>query len=127
MSQRHGLSIGFQRADNELYLSMRISGKLTHEDYEIIFPVVESAVAAIEGAAVKVLVDLTAFEGWEIRAAWDDLKLGLKHGKDFEKIAIYGNENWEQKAARIGSWFISGEIEYFEKEKDAIDWLTGPA
>jgi hypothetical protein len=27
-------------------------------------------------------------------------------------------------AAKIGSWFISGEMKYFEDEDDAIEWLN---
>ena len=72
---------------------------------------------------VKVLIDGTELEGWEARAAWDDFKLGLKHGSEFDKIAIFGNKNWQQITARIGSWFISGEVRYFEHMDDALSWL----
>jgi len=30
---------------------------------------------------------MTELQGWELRAAWDDFKIGLKHGGDFEKVA----------------------------------------
>ena len=56
--------------------------------------------------------------------AWDDFKLGLKHGNEFEKIAIYGNKNWQEITAKIGAWFISGEVKYFESEDDALAWLN---
>jgi hypothetical protein len=73
---------------------------------------------------VKALIDGTEFEGWELRAAWDDLKLGLKHGNEFEKVAIYGNKNWPKITAKIGSWFIAGEVKYFQSAEEAIDWLN---
>jgi hypothetical protein len=41
----------------------------------------------------------------------------------FEKIAIYGNKNWQQITARVGSWFISGEVRYFEDMDEALTWL----
>ena len=38
---------------------------------------------------------------------------GLKHG----------NKNWQQITARVGSWFISGEVRYFEDMQEALAWL----
>lgn len=120
----HKLSIDFERDNNELYLKMKIMGKLTHDDYQTITPMFESALAEVTQPKVKALVDITELEGWEARAAWDDFKLGLKHGNEFEKIAIYGNKKWQEIGAKIGSWFISGEIKYFENRDDALNWLT---
>jgi hypothetical protein len=122
--QRHGLSVGIDRIDDKFYLSLKAQGKLTHHDYEIITPMIDSALAEVSAPKVRALIDGTEFEGWELRAAWDDFKLGLKHGKDFEKIAIYGNKDWQKLAATIGQWFISGEVQYFEDEQAAINWLN---
>ena len=90
---RHGLSIGIERVGNEFFLSLTAVGRLTHADYETITPIIDSALDGVQEPKVKVLVDGTEMEGWEPRAAWDDFKLGLKHGSEFEKVAIYGNRN----------------------------------
>jgi hypothetical protein len=39
-------------------------------------------------------------------------------------VAIYGNKQWQELAAKLGSWFISGEIRFFNNEDDAISWLN---
>jgi len=122
-TERHGLSIGIERVDNSFYLSLKAIGKLTHQDYQVITAMIDAAVKEVTEAKIKALFDVTEMEGWELRAAWDDFKLGLKHGSEFEKIAIYGNKHWQEIIANIGSWFISGEIEYFEKHQQAVDWL----
>jgi len=122
--KKHGLSIGIERVDNNFFLSLKAVGKLTHEDYETITPMIGSALNEIREPKVKVLIDGTEMEGWELRAAWDDFKLGLKHGGEFEKIAIFGNKNWQEITAKIGSWFISGEIKYFDNNDDALIWLS---
>lgn len=70
---------------------------------------------------IKCFADLTELEGWELRAAWDDFKIGLKHGSEFEKVAIVGNKCWEEFSAKVGSWVMSAKIEYFE---DADSGLT---
>lgn len=121
--KRHGLSIGIETIDNNIYLTMKAIGKLTHEDYAALVPMIESALDTVKEPKVKALIDGTELEGWELRAAWDDFKLGLKHGNEFEKIAIYGNKGWQEIAAKIGSWFMSGEVKYFETYNDALDWL----
>lgn len=121
---RHGLSIGIEKIDSDIFLSLKAIGKLTHEDYETITPMIDSALAEVKQPKVKVLIDGTELEGWELRAAWDDFKLGLKHGSEFDKIAIYGNKNWQEITAKVGAWFISGEVKYFENCDDALAWLN---
>jgi len=122
-SSRHGLSIGIESTGSEFYLSFKAIGKLTHEDYEVITPMIDSALEGVKQPKIKALVDITEMDGWELRAGWDDFKLGLKHGREFEKIALYGNRGWQEKAAKIGSWFISGEAKYFESLDEALAWL----
>ena len=89
---RHGLSIGMERSGSDFYLTLTPVGKLTHADYEVITPMVDSAVEGVKHPKIKALVDIRGLEGWESRAAWDDFKLGVKHGREFEKIAIVGNQ-----------------------------------
>ncbi len=122
-STQHGLSIGIERFENDFFLSLKAIGKLTHEDYEIITPMIDSALAQVKDPKVNVLMDATELEGWELRAAWDDFKLGLKHNNEFRKIAIYGNKNWQKISAKLGSWFMSGEIQYFDNLQDALNWV----
>lgn len=118
-----GLSIGIERIDSHVFIGLKAIGKLTHADYETITPMIDSALAEVKSPIVDVLIDGTELEGWELRAAWDDLKLGLKHNNEFRKIAIYGNKNWQGIISKVGAWFISGEIKYFENLADARNWL----
>jgi hypothetical protein len=120
---RHGLSIGIERVGNEFFLSLKAIGKLTHEDYKTITPMIDSALEGVKDPKVKAFFDGTELEGWELRAAWDDFKLGLKHGGEFDKIAILGNKKWQEYTSKIGSWFVSGEVKYFEDESEALAWL----
>ncbi|MFT6897388.1 MAG: hypothetical protein ACJA13_001794 [Paraglaciecola sp.] len=120
---KHGLSIGIERVDNQFFLTLKAVGKLTHEDYLIITPMLDSALGEVKEPNVKALIDCTELQGWELRAAWDDLKLGLKHGNEFKKVAIYGNKGWQEITAKVGTWFISGEVEYFTEKQKALDWL----
>lgn len=122
-NQRHGLSIGIERSGDEFFLTLKAQGTLTHDDYLIITPMIDSALESVKTPKVKVLIDGTELDGWEARAAWDDFKIGLKHGNELVKVAIFGNKKWQQLAAKVGSWFVSGDIKYFDQSNDAIAWL----
>jgi len=88
--KRHGLSIGLERVDDDFFLILKPVGKLTHADYEIINPMIDDALKGLDKPHVRALVDASEFDGCELRAAWDDFRLGLKHGNAFEKLAIVG-------------------------------------
>jgi hypothetical protein len=122
--KKHGLSIGIERVGSNFFLSLKAVGKLTHEDYETITPMIDAALNGVRTPKIKALIDGTEMEGWESRAAWDDFKLGLKHGNEFDRVAIFGNKNWQEITAKIGSWFVSGEVKYFENHVDALLWLN---
>tara|TARA_Y100000034_G_C6774739_1_gene345838 strand:- start:363 stop:758 length:396 start_codon:yes stop_codon:yes gene_type:complete len=120
---KHGLNLGIERIDSQFYLTLKAIGTLTHEDYQVITPLVDSALAEVQQPKISALVDITELQGWEMQAAWEDFKFGLKHGNEFEKIALVGNKSWQEWAAKIGTWFIAGEIKFFEQSDIAISWI----
>lgn len=120
---RHGISIGIERVSNHFFLSLKAIGKLEHEDYEKITPMIDSALEGVSDPVVDVYIDASEFEGWALRAAWDDFRLGRKHGKSFRRVAVYGKRKWQEVAASVGSWFIGGEMEFFEDSAAALEWL----
>jgi len=122
-TEGHGMSIGIERIGSEFLLTLKVVGKLTHQDYKVITPMIDAALQGVKDPKVKVILDVTEMQGWELRAAWDDFQLGLKHGSEFYRVAIYGNKDWQQMAAKVGSWFISGEARFFDNRDDALAWL----
>ncbi len=123
---RHGLSIGIERINGHIFLSLKATGKLTHEDYETITPMIESALEGVKEPIIRALFDATELKGWELRAAWDDFKLGLKHGRQFDRIAIIGACDCLETLSKIGGWFISGEVKTFHSLPEAVTWLQEP-
>ncbi len=121
--KKHGISIGVERIDDQFYIAVKAVGRLTHDDYSFMTPLLEGAMQEVHEPTVKLYFDGTEFEGWEPRAAWDDFRLGLKYGKQFSKVAVVGNKKWEKLVATVGNWFIKGEMEYFEDDKAALEWL----
>lgn len=104
-------------------IGFKLSGKLHDEDYESFIPTVEAILAA-EGK-VRLFVELDDFHGWDLHAAWDDLKFGLKHYADFERIAMVGDRKWEKWMAQACKPFTKATVRYFDASQvdQAWAWL----
>lgn len=123
-NEKHGVTVGMERVGDEAFMSLKATGRLTHADYQTLIPVIEGALAQVHGPHVRALFDLTEFKGWELQAAWDDLKLSLKHGAKFSKVALYGHKNWHERVAKVANWFVDGEVQFFDDPEQATSWLS---
>jgi len=110
--------------NGEHVIGIRVTGTLTDADYKAFLPVLEELIE--KKGPVSLYIDMEDFQGWEAKAAWDDLKFGLAHDVDFRRIAVVGGPKWVQWMLKLSSIFFSAEIRYFtpdEKEK-ALAWLN---
>ena len=122
--ERHGISVGIERVSGETIIVFKAKGKLTHDDYQAMIPILKTSIKEIDSSALKMIVDISTLTGWELRAAWDDFKLGLELNSKIDKIAICGDKSWQELASKVGSWFVSGDIKSFEDHDSAIEWLV---
>ncbi len=120
----HGISIGINRVNEFFFMKIKINGTLTHKDYEKMIPMLKSSIEGITKPDVRVLIDASEFDGWELRAAWDDFKFGMEFRQIFSKIAIVGTSTVEEYAAKIGSWFMDGDMKFFKSLDEAYEWLN---
>lgn len=101
---------------NDKIVAVEVEGKLNHEDYaEHLIPKLEKAIET-HGAA-RFFIDLKHFEGWELEAAWDDFKTGVKHRHDIEKIAIVGDATWEAWLSKIFALMMDGELRFYRHDQ----------
>ncbi len=107
-------------------VAFRLSGKLSHADYQAFLPRLEELIK--EQGRISVLLELVDFHGWDLGAAWDDFRLGVEHADDFERIAIVGEGGLQKWMALMAKPFTSAEVRFFEAEQlgDAWDWLREP-
>ena len=121
--EEHGISVAMNRTEDALFVELKMMGKLTHEDYEIFVPILERALKEAKDRKVNMLVDMTEFKGWKLRAAWDDMVFGLKHRGDFDKMAVVGKKKWEEVATEMMQPLMKGKIKFFKSRAKAIKWL----
>lgn len=117
------MPIEFKEEDNLNRVTVRVSGKLVKEDYERFVPEFDRLVR--KHGKVRVLFDMEDFHGWELSAAWEDLKLALHHFGDIERIAMVGEKKWQAGMATFCKPFTSAAIRYFDHTEgaEALKWL----
>jgi len=121
--KEHGIGIAIKREKKRLFIELTMLGKLTHEDYKIFVPMIDKALKEARGLETDLLVDMRPFKGWELEAAWDDMKFGLKHKDKFKKMAVIGNKKWEELSVRMMKPFSKGKIKFFKEREKALAWL----
>lgn len=100
-------------ANDGRILKVRVSGKLLKEDYEHFVPEFDRLIT--RHGKLRVLFDMTDFHGWSVSAAWQDLKLGLAHFSDIERLALVGETKWQQGMAAFGKPFTKAKVRYFPR------------
>lgn len=104
-------------------LSIKISGTLSHEDYESFIPLIDAKVQS--GKHLYLLADITEFESITPHALLDDFLAGMKYWWNFEAVAVVGNRKWEENLTKIGDFVSPVDLEYFDadQKKQARAWL----
>ncbi|WP_409418906.1 STAS/SEC14 domain-containing protein [Marinomonas sp. RS-M-Aa-14] len=120
---KSGVSLKAARYNDKLLLNMKTSGHPSELDFERIMPQLEAAIYSIHSPYAVLLVDISEFEGWSIKSAWEEFLLSQRLGGEFNRIAIYGKSRWQNRLIRVISWFISADIKVFKRKKEATDWV----
>ncbi|MCA9470272.1 MAG: STAS/SEC14 domain-containing protein [Nitrospira sp.] len=104
-------------------LIVHVRGKLTKADYERFVPEFERLIR--QQGTLRVLFDMMDFHGWEAGAAWEDLKFGIKHFSDIERLAMIGEKKWQRGMAAFCKPFTKATIRYFDHAvtAEARQWL----
>jgi hypothetical protein len=110
----------------ENVLGFSAKGKVTSDDYEsVIIPAVETMFASEE--KVRFLYHLgQEFTGFEGAAMWDDAKLGLKHLRGWEKMAVVSDIEWIRVTLKAFGLVIPGHVRVFHNSElpEAKRWVT---
>ena len=117
------MELEIEPQDGFFNIELKAKGTLTHEDYLVLIPMMDSTVKSIPNAKVNMLLNAQEFTGWEAQAAWDDFKFGMEYKDIFLKIAIVGTKTWQEYVAKMGDWFMHGEVKFFYDLDEARDWI----
>jgi hypothetical protein len=106
-------------------LEVRVSGKLTHDDYQRLVPKFDHI--AEHYGKTRVLFEMVDFHGWEAAALWDDVTFDLRHFSEIERLAMVGDKKWEKGMSVFCRPFTTAQIRYFDRTTidEARAWLRG--
>lgn len=115
-----------QHSDAPGVIAITVNGRLSHADYQNFQPTLQAQIAG--AGPISLLVELDDFHGWDLHAAFDDLRFGMQYRADFTRIAMVGDPAWERWIALMAKPFMVGEIRCFPKEERAAarDWVRAP-
>lgn len=104
---------------------IRTDGEVSEEDYERVVPRLEELIS--EHGKIRLLLDVTQFKGATAGALWEDLKFDAEHLSDFEKVAVVGDESWEDAVAELASPLTDAKVKTFgpDEEDKARTWARG--
>lgn len=105
-------------------LAIRMSGKITGDDYDLIIPLLEEKIRKFE--RVNMYCEIEDVEGVDPAAFWRDLKFDLQHLNDFERVAMVGNKKWIEWMTNFAKPFTSAKIKFFDNDekKNAMTWVA---
>jgi hypothetical protein len=110
-------------------IGLRASGKLTKEDYRT---VLEPALAeGIESGELRLVFQLTDFDGLEAEAWIEDVKTGLgalvRDHSAWRRFALVTDVEWVANAFRLFTWMTPGEVRILDLAglEEAKTWVAG--
>lgn len=104
-------------------IAFEVNGRVTKDDIRKLALPVEAVVKS-QGNANALMV-VNNFQGFTLSSFFEDLRFGLKHMKDFDKIAVVGDKKWLETLVKIESYFPKVNIKYFDtsEAREAWGWL----
>ena len=105
-------------------LAIEAVGKVTDEDYRTtLIPKVEAMMA--KGPIKMIFVIGKEFSGYDLEALWDDGAFGIKHWREFKRIAVVADQAWMRAATSMFAPLIPEEVRLFNLSElsAAKNWI----
>jgi hypothetical protein len=105
--------------------TVHASGELREADYRHFTAEFESL--ARQHGKLRILFDMTGFEGWNAGALKKEVEFDSRHFEQIERLAAVGDKKWEQGLMKLANPFLRTAIKYFDRSEVAAarEWLRG--
>lgn len=104
-------------------VKITVFGEFSLADYKEFEELVNYKVK-FEGS-VNLLFDLRQMAGFTVDVAWEEIKFSRAHAHDFGRIAVLTNSQWVTWSAWLSQIYVDADLQVFEDEQEASDWLSG--
>lgn len=111
---------------HETILEFRVSGTVADSDYkDVLIPALEAAIADHDRVRLLVRFD-SRFKDFTLGALFDDARMGLKHWRGFDRVAVVSDNSWLNRAVKGFSVFLPCPVQTFSLAEydQARTWLV---
>ena len=103
-----------QTSSDGALIEVELSGQVTSADYtNTLVPAIEAALAEHDAVRLLAIVQ-PEFKGYDLGAAWSDTKLGLRHWRGFDRIAVVADQGWVQTSIRLAAPILPCPVQLFD-------------
>jgi hypothetical protein len=106
-------------------LEVRATGRVTEHDYEtVLIPGVEAALSG--GTPVRLLFQIgPGFDGYSAGAIWADARLGMRHWRGFDRVAVVTDSDLIETAVKMFGFAMPSPVATFDLDEaeKARAWL----
>jgi hypothetical protein len=103
-------------------------GRITKDDYaKVLIPRMEQALG--RNAKIRCYYEVgPEYTGFEVGAAWEDIKVGVHHLGRWERVAVVTDIEWMRVATNAMRFLLPGEVRVFanSEAEQARGWIAAP-
>ncbi len=104
-------------------LFINLSATVSHADYEnVLQPVLDELLQQHDNVNICIIFD-EKFAGFELHALLDEAQIGIKHWRQWHKIALISEPKWVHPIATALEAVSPVAIEYFKSVIQAELWF----
>lgn len=110
--------------DGDNIIGCRIEGKINREDMEKLSSITEQKLR--NNKKLRVYVEVEELDGISLEAFLEDLKLGFRHFRDFEKKAVVTDHKWVNRITPLANRIFPGietKCFSFGERETAKEWI----
>lgn len=114
--------MGFETLPQSLRetVGWRVEGRLSDAEIEAMHEQLDTIIA--DKGSARVLVDLTAMEGMEPSAVWEDLRRSVGKVSAIDRMAVVGDERWHEWVTSASDTVAPVEARHYAPAEAAAAW-----
>lgn len=102
-------------------VGVKVSGRLSADDIKALGQHLETVIKET-GGPIRLLADMTDYDGMDFAAFWEDLAFSLTHMRDFERVVAVGDQTWIEWWIKAANPLVKAEARHFPPDQIDAAW-----